>query len=237
MDSVYVPGLKGSLQVEMLAATRQKSRLAYELKPTLESLFQEIKSNQPVLVLQNLGFEFWPKWHYAVVIGYDLIKQTITLHSGVTKNYKMKLATFERTWKRANNWAMLAIPPGVTTTSMDEDSYFASAVSFERVNTSSSIEKVYLAGVKRWPNALLINIAYANYLYHQNHLEQAIKQYQKVLQSHPNNAETHNNLAQVLYEIGQLDRAEHHALIAVELGGQFANRYRETLKEISSKKY
>ncbi len=234
VHSVYIPDLKGSLQVEMLVATRQHKRLAYELDPTLESLFQEINSNVPVLVLQNLGFEFWPRWHYAVVVGYDLTKRTITLHSGTTKNYTMKLVTFERTWKRADNWAMLAVAPGVTTKSMNEDEYFISAVAFEKVNQPQVVEKVYLAGVKRWPSALLLKTAYANFLYHQNRLDESAEQYQAILNIHPDDATVHNNLAQVLMEMGQMDLAERHASIAVELGGQYADRYSQTLNEIRS---
>ena len=236
VDSVYVPDLKGSLQIEILAATRQQGRLAYELEPILKSLFKEVSSGHPVLVLQNLGFDVLPKWHYAVVIGYDLENQTVILHSGTKENYTMRLVTFERTWRRADNWAMIAVQPGITTSTMNGNSYFQSAVAFERVNPPTMSEKVYLAGLQQWVDHRLLNIAYANFLYHHNRLEESIEVYKKVLQTHPSDAVTHNNLAQVLSEFGDLELAEYHALTATELGGQYSDRFQETLKEIRRKK-
>jgi tetratricopeptide (TPR) repeat protein len=236
VDSVYVPDLKGSLQIEILAATRQRGRLAYELEPALKSLFKEVSSGHPVLVLQNLGFKVFPKWHYAVVIGYDLENQTVTLHSGTKENYSMRLATFERTWRQADNWAMIAVQPGITTLTMDANSYFESAVAFERVNLPSATESVYLAGTQRWVDHRLLNIALANFLYHQNRLKESIEVYQKVLQIYADDAITHNNLAQVLSEFGDIELAERHALIATELGGKYSDRFQETLEQIRNKK-
>jgi predicted double-glycine peptidase len=236
IDSVYVPDLRGSLEIEMLAATRKRGQLAYELETTFKSLIKEVDSGRPVLILQNLGLEIWPKWHYTVVIGYDLDGRSVTLHSGVNDNYTMSLAAFEQTWGKAGNWAMIAVQPCKTTSTMNGDSYFASAVAFERVNSPSASEKVYIAGTYRWPNNRLINIAYANFLHEQDRFEESIRLYKHILQVYPTDAITHNNLAQALYEYGDLDLAEHHALIATEIGGRYSERYLETLEKIRNKK-
>src|SRR5690606_23398126 len=67
--AVYVEGLRGSLQAELLAATRRHGFVPYRLDDDPAALFAEIESGKPVLVLQNLGFERFPVWHYAVVVG------------------------------------------------------------------------------------------------------------------------------------------------------------------------
>ena len=69
---VYLPARQGSLQAELLAATRRHGLLAYVLEPRLEALLREIAAGAPVLVLQNLALDWAPQWHYAVAIGYDL---------------------------------------------------------------------------------------------------------------------------------------------------------------------
>ena len=61
---VYVPGLKGSLQVEIAAAIRQLGLLAVETDGQLASLLRELDAGNPVFVLQNLGVDAFPVWHY-----------------------------------------------------------------------------------------------------------------------------------------------------------------------------
>ena len=82
VDQVYIPSRKGSLQVEMLAATRRNGLLAYELAPQLQDLLLEISAGHPVIVLENYSYGLWPVWHYAVAIGYDLKKEEIIRRSG-----------------------------------------------------------------------------------------------------------------------------------------------------------
>jgi tetratricopeptide (TPR) repeat protein len=235
IDLVYIPELKGSLQIEMSAATRHKGFLAYELSPTFDALFKEISADNPVIVLLNLGLEIWPNWHYAVVIGYDLKARSVILHSGTKSYYKMKLSTFEHSWRRAKNWGLIASSPGTLTNSMNENDYFTAAVSFERVNSILAIQQVYQAGISQWPSSRLLNLAYANYLYTQKELDQSIYYYRQTLHHHPHEPAAHNNLAQVLKDLGKYEQALLHARKAVELGGdQYANRYTQTLEEIES---
>ena len=83
VPQVYLPQRKGSLQAEMLAATRRNGLLAYRLTPELSDLLTEVAAETPVIVLQNLGLSWYPVWHYAVVVGYDLDQQQIILRSGL----------------------------------------------------------------------------------------------------------------------------------------------------------
>ena len=47
---IYLPGKAGSLQIEMLAATRRHGLLAYVLNPQLHDLLAEIAAGRPVIV-------------------------------------------------------------------------------------------------------------------------------------------------------------------------------------------
>ena len=54
VDQVYIPGRRGSLQVEMVAAARAAGLLVYPLRSRLEDVLAEVAAGNPVLVLQNL---------------------------------------------------------------------------------------------------------------------------------------------------------------------------------------
>jgi hypothetical protein len=70
-DEIYIPGREGSLQAELLAAVRTHERIAVRLEPRLEAVLAPLSERRPVLVLQNLGFKTYPRWHYAVLVGWD----------------------------------------------------------------------------------------------------------------------------------------------------------------------
>ena len=52
-----------ALRAELLAASRKFERLPFVLPPNLQSVFAEVRSGKPVLVLQKLD-----GWRYSVVI-------------------------------------------------------------------------------------------------------------------------------------------------------------------------
>lgn len=68
---VYLPAREGSLQLELVAATRRAGRLPYVLAGEPRALLAQLQAGRPVLVLQNLGTPHVPVWHYAVLTGFD----------------------------------------------------------------------------------------------------------------------------------------------------------------------
>ncbi len=111
VGDVYLPDRRGSLQTELVAAVRRRDLLAYEREPTLESLVRELEAGRPALVLQNLGAQAWPRWHYAVVVGYDIDRDVIVLRSGIRARVVMRRARFETTWRRGGGWAIVVARP------------------------------------------------------------------------------------------------------------------------------
>jgi hypothetical protein len=69
---VYIPAKKGSLTTELVAQARQHGMIAYTLRGELIDVLSEISHDNPVLVLENLGFSWFPRWLFSVVVGYDL---------------------------------------------------------------------------------------------------------------------------------------------------------------------
>jgi hypothetical protein len=85
VDRVYIPERKGTLQVEMVSASRERDLLVYPVARDLKAVMTELDAGNPVLVMQNLAFNWYPQWHYAVVVGYDLDKREMIVHSGLNK--------------------------------------------------------------------------------------------------------------------------------------------------------
>ena len=109
---VYLPERQGSLQLELVAASRRYTRLPYLLDPRLPALLGELSAGRPVLVLQNLGLPFLPIWHYAVVIGFDGSRDQLILRSGDRRRFIMGTPEFMRTWRLADYWALVVLRPG-----------------------------------------------------------------------------------------------------------------------------
>jgi tetratricopeptide (TPR) repeat protein len=228
---VYLPARQGSLQAEMLAATRRHGLIAYPLAPRLEDALREVAAGNPVVVLQNLALDLWPVWHYAVVVGYDQGAQEIVLRSGVTQRLVQSWSSFERTWARSGHWAMVALPPQRLPATAQERTYVAAAVALERVDPDAA-RRAYATALERWPQNLPARIGLGNTAYARGDLASAEAAYRQAVQDHPQSADAWNNLAQVLVESGKKAEALIAAERAVSLGGPRLSQYRATLEAI-----
>jgi tetratricopeptide (TPR) repeat protein len=233
VEQVYLPGREGSVQVEMLAATRRNGVLAYPIAPQMQDVLREVAAGSPVVVLQNLGLSWYPLWHYAVVVGYDLPRREIILRSGLTQRQVLPLATFEHTWARSGYWAMLTLPPGNMPQSANESTYIAAAVATEKFISAPQAEAVYAAALQRWPQNLSAHIGQGNAAYAQGDLQRAEQAYRQAAQHHPDSSIAFNNLAQTLADQKRYPEALEYAERAVKLGGAEQAAARETLRQIS----
>lgn len=229
---VYLPARQGSLQAELLGATRRNGRIPYILNPRLDDLLRELAAGRPVIVLQNLAFAWYPKWHYAVAIGYDLERDEILLRSGTTERHALALTTFERTWRRGAAWAMVTLVPGELPATVEPLRYLESVVAFERLGDHRASERAYRAAAERWPDNLTAWLGLGNSLYAQRDGAAAAAAFRELIRHHPHAAVGYNNLAQTLADMNELEQAEAMALRAVELGGPWHAEYERTLTEI-----
>lgn len=234
---VYLPGRAGSLQVEMLSATRRNGLLAYRLAPQLADVLAEVAAGSPVLVLQNLALSWYPLWHYAVVVGYDLEREELILRSGLERRQVLPFTTFEYTWARAERWAMLALPPGTLPHTATEAGYVASAVALEQAGHMQGALAAYESGLERWPQNLTARIGSGNAAYAQGDMRRAEVAYRQTTQDHPDSASAFNNLAQVLADQKQFAEALVYAKRAVDLGGLQQAVARDTLRQIELNMY
>jgi tetratricopeptide (TPR) repeat protein len=230
---VYLPAREGSLQPEMLAAARRLGRLAVVLPPRLDAVLSEVAAGRPVIVLQNLSLPIAPVWHYAVVIGYDVARDEITLHSGVTAQERMPLEVFERTWARSGHWAMVVDRPDRLPQTPAPEQLAAAAIALERVDPAAA-RSAYEALTRRAPELLLAWIGLGNTAYAARDYPLAARAFERATRLDPDAADAWNNLALAQLALGRRDDARTAVLRAISLGGPRAPRYRETLASIDA---
>ena len=229
---VFIPDKHGSLQIELVAAARRYGMLPYVLRPQLSDLLIEVAAGHPVIVFQNLGLPWYPVWHFAVVIGYDLAHRRLILHSGPDARMYMAMSTFEHTWARGGYWALLVMPPGTLPRTATERRYIDAVITLEQTGHEASAATAYRAALTRWPQSETAGMGLGNSLYAMGRLRQAQLAFLQVTHDHPHAAAAFNNLAQTYADQGHYRQALAAARQAVALGGPLMPTFRKTLVDI-----
>ncbi len=206
-SAVYIPQRKGSLQLELLAAARGYSRIPYQIDPNLASLVAELSAGRPVLILQNLGFNFAPVWHYAVVVGYLPAERRIVLRSGEIERQVVSEAKFLRTWQRGDHWGLVVLPADELPAVADEGRYLRAVAALESIGDYDSAIRGYETASRRWPTSQLALLGLGNAQYARGDLAGAESAYRLLLQQDPGHAIALNNLAQTLADQGCVRQA------------------------------
>ncbi len=198
----YLPGRRGSLQIELVAAARQYDRLAYALPPELEAVLAEVAAGHPVLVMQNLGLAFAPVWHFAVVIGYDRDAGQIVLRSGTTERLVTSTSRFMKSWGRAGRWAFILLPPGAIPARPDAGRYLAAAAALEATGRLDAARLAYERAAAEWRETPLPHLGIGNIAYARGDLVSAMQAYDAALARDSGNIAARHNLAEVLDRLG-----------------------------------
>lgn len=202
VDQVYLPRQHGSLQVELLAATRRADRIPYRIEPTLVALRAELDAGRPVLVLQNLGLKLLPVWHYAVVIGIAPAGDYVILRSGTERRKQSHARDFLRSWEMAGNWGMVVLSPGEMPASTTPRRLLAAVAQAEPMLSIASRKRAYRAALDRWPENITARFGYAHALHATGELTAAESGYREIVDQYPRHAAALNNLAEVLADRG-----------------------------------
>ncbi len=216
---VYVPARQGSLQPEMLAAARRQGAFAVTVAPRLDALLDEVAHGHPVLVLQNLGLSWLPRWHYAVAIGYDLPRREIILRSGPNPREVMPLSTFEHTWARSGYWGMMVMTPGTLPVTILPDEAARALVAMEKYASADAMMRAYQTASARWPAHLIFQLGMGNSAYRSGDFATAETVFRAASDRHPADGALLNNLAVVQQSAGRLTDALATAHKAVALPG------------------
>lgn len=228
----YTPGREGTLRSDILGAARRNGRLAAQVD-SLDGILREVAAGNPVLVFQNLALSWFPQWHFAVVIGYDLDAGEIILHSGTNPRRVTRLATFARTWQRGEQWALVVLPPDQLPVGAGLPAVLEAAAGLERAARPTDAAAAYASILTRWPASLAAGMGLGNARYALRDYAGAGDAFAAAAARHPGEPAPWNNLAYARARQGRLDEATEAARTAV-LHGNGNPVYSDTLEEILS---
>lgn len=215
VDRVYLPGRQGSLQLELLAATRTEGRLPYLIDGNLAAVWRELESGRPVLVLQNLGVAAIPSWHYAVVVGIDAERGEVVLRSGTEERRVTPIRTYLHTWRRGGYWGMVVLAPDELPTAPERSRYFEAIAALEQAGRVEGAAIAWQTALDKWPGDTVALFGLANSRFAMRDYRAAEAAYRDLLEHDPTLIAARNNLALALAEQGEYDDAMREIGIAL----------------------
>lgn len=199
---VYLPGRHGSLQLELVAATRRAGRIPYQVDAEFEALLDELAAGRPVLVLQNLWTRSVPRWHYAVLVGSDPARNRLLLNTGRREAKATGARSFLRTWAWAGRWGLVALRPGELPARATPLRYIEAVAAFEPVAGAGAARPAWEAAVARWPQEPRPYLALGNLAHAEGAPRAALDWFGRGLRAVPGEPVLANNHASVLAELG-----------------------------------
>lgn len=233
---IYLPGRRGSLQLELISASRRHGRIPYTIEGEVWAIISELRAGRPVLVLQNLGLNIIPAYHYAVVIGV-VPPDKIVLRSGVTRRLLMDVDHFLATWRRTGSWGMILLNPGELPANPDPVRFLDAVNAFEISGQTLSAEPAYRTARLAWPENQTAIFALGNNLLSQARYPESGSVFHELLALNPEHVAAANNLAEVLVRQGCYLQAQAVIGQAVEtaerIGSPLTRTVIQTQREIS----
>jgi len=207
VDKVYLPGKAGSLQLEMLAATRTSGRLPYVVDGSLGALWEELSAGRPVVVLQNLGIAAIPTWHYAVVVGIDPAEGRVILRSGTDRRRVTAIDVFLRTWQRSGYWGMVVLRADEMPARVDRSRYFGAIAALEQAGRPDEAATAWNTALRAWPGDPVALFGLGNAHLANGNAAEAETLYRALLAQDERQVVARNNLALALARQAKFEQA------------------------------
>lgn len=224
---------EGTFKTDMLATARRQGLIAIPIN-SMENLIQEISAGNPVIVFQNVGLSWYPKWHYALVVGHDLTGPDIYLHTGNQSYSKTDMRSFERTWNLAKYWGVIVLPPNRLSMTGSELVHVEATANLENLGLNNQSKEAYQAILKKWPKSLAGLIGLSNTLYSQKEYKSAVYPLKKILKLHPKYAVAWHNLAFAQLKLGENKNAQQSAQKAIQYAApEEIIAFKENLKDLT----
>jgi len=206
------------------------------LPASADALFAEVAAGRPVLVMQNLLIPSIPRWHYAVVVGYEPGKNRVILRSGTEREREESLRRFLRSWNYADNWAFVSLSPGELPATAEVGRYMQTLIDAEGRISAAAIAKAYDAGLQRWPDNADFWFVAANAARADNAFSLAAERYLRATELDPGHPGALNNLADLLLNQGcpQAARQKIDQALRLEAAPEVRAVIKQTAAEIAA---
>lgn len=202
----YLPGRKGSLELEMAAAARSLGLIVLELSRP-EAPFPWLDAGVPVIVLLDMSAGTAPVWHYAVAVGYDLERGEMLLRSGEEARQPMGFSRFYAHFRPGGHRALVLFPADRVPGPAEEGPFLRAAFALEETGGEAYAKRAYTAAAKRWPDSPRPLLAAGNLRLARGDASGAEPFYRKALDLDPDHPVALNNLAESLRLQGRTQEA------------------------------
>ncbi|MCO4755844.1 MAG: PA2778 family cysteine peptidase, partial [Bacteriovoracaceae bacterium] len=183
---------------------------------SMENLLLELSKGTPVVVFQNLGFDWYELWHYSLVTGYDLGKRELFLNSGKEQDLRLSFDKFERGWKRGGYWGVALLPAGMLSETGTLIDHLKAAAAIEKAGKRDLASKAYKAILSRWNDSHWAWFGLGNLNGQEGELEMAKKNFELALKINPQFSYAWYNYAFLLKNLGQGPSAKSAAANAIK---------------------
>lgn len=190
---LMTPAMKGSLQEDMVSASRREGVMAVKISG-MSSLLTELDAGHPVIIFENLGLAWYQKWHYAIVYGYDLAKEEFVMHSGPERGERVDMRIFERSWKLSDYWALVVLKPGALAASGNEIANLQAAAGLEQAGKLEAARVSYDTILRSWPDSLGGLVGLGNIAYAEKDFKKSVEVLRRAAKLYPDSKMVANNL-------------------------------------------
>lgn len=211
---IFNKAAKGTFKSDMVFGAKTFGYVPVRISKLTE-MFNEIAEGNPVIVFQNLGFNWYPLWHYSLIHGYDLESKKIYMHSGEDQNKELDIIKFERSWNRGGYWAIVLKNPGVIAKVSTQAQNIRAAVFFEKMSMNFRAQKHYHAIIEKWPKSPVAYFGLANINLEEKKFKQARKYLETATQLKNDFAQAWFNLTLLYSQENQITMARAAAIKAV----------------------
>lgn len=176
-------------------------------EPGEENLKRWLRKGVPPIVMLDSGTLWARTYHFVVLKGFDDRQEIFYANTGVLETQAIDYGEFERRWKKAGHWALIASPPESVDWELDEAQSIEIALLFEKNGNLAQAERWTESALRKNPESLTAKFNLANIHAKSNRPEQAKIIYRELLNQHPSRPEISNNLAWAYYEEGRYEDA------------------------------
>ncbi|WP_085698991.1 peptidase C39 family protein [Pseudomonas sp. B26(2017)] len=124
---LHLPGAEDKLQQNLQSLAREYGMVVYPLDSNLPALLTQVAAGYPVMVRFSEGSVFWAEPRYAILSGYDRLKQKVLLRAGMNRRELMSFSSFESALEKSGGWAVLIQKPTQIPAAVDQQRWLKAA--------------------------------------------------------------------------------------------------------------
>lgn len=124
---LHLPGAEDKLQQNLQSLAREYGMVVYPLDSNLPALLTQVAAGYPVMVRFSEGSAFWAEPRYAILSGYDRLKQRVLLRAGMNRRELMSFSSFESALEKSGGWAVLIQKPTQIPAAVDQQRWLKAA--------------------------------------------------------------------------------------------------------------